>query len=293
MLSRDRAPASSGEGVGGRSAPAGLLRFALSAGGYVFLAGLVVVGIGLGKFSLPGGDVTDIYDRAGDLLRSGANPYFGDRLAASFFYAPPWAVLFAALSILPPLDQHLLILGVEVAALRTMARSWLRVGYLCWIPLLPFELFSGNINLFIAAAIVAGTRGRGWPVALASLAKLSPILAADRSTIRQVLLTLALAVLVTAPQLWLWPAWVQHGLQAVGSGIGPQIPIPLVVRWAAAAGLLTMRRPWTRALAAVVAVPGFYYGTLVMLIAPLIVWLDSRRSVPVGVEAHVQTPRSG
>jgi hypothetical protein len=142
------------------------------------------------------------------------------------------------------------------------------------MPLLPFELFSGNINLLIAGAIVAAIRGIGWPVGLVTLAKLSPILAVDRATIRSALSAILLVSLVTLPWLWLWPAWIEHGLDAVGSAIGPQVPVPLWLRLSLAVGLLALRRPWTRALAAVVAIPGLYYGSLVMLIAPIVVLAD-------------------
>jgi hypothetical protein len=41
--------------------------------------------------------------------------------------------------------------------------------------------------------------------------------------------------------------------------------------------LLIPRRPWTSALAAIVAVPTLYWYTSVMLIAPLRLYLDERR----------------
>jgi hypothetical protein len=267
-------------------------RLAVAMGGFGFAAVLVITGIGLGKFTIPGGDITDIYLRAGDLLRTGQSPYFGDRLTASFFYAPPWAVAFAALSLLPPVVVHVLVIVADVVALRTMARTWLGVGFLCWMPLVPFELFSGNINLVVAAAIVAASRGTGWPLGLMTLAKLSPILGVDRRTSRSAFVAMLIAALVTLPWLWLWPTWIQHGLDAVGSGIGPQLPIPLWARLGLAAGLLLVRRPWARALAVVVAIPGFYYGTLVMLIAPIVVLADEIGIPSVRSLAGVRHPRA-
>lgn len=50
-----------------------------------------------------------------------------------------------------------------------------------------------------------------------------------------------------------------------------------MIRAIIALGLLAMRRPWSRALAAVVATPAFYVASLVLLIAPICVWLRRPR----------------
>ena len=55
--------------------------------------------------------------------------------------------------------------------------------------------------------------------------------------------------------------------------LGPVVPIPLPIRAGIALALLALRRSWSRALAAVVATPAFYVASLVLLIAPLCVWL--------------------
>ena len=61
-----------------------------------------------------------------------------------------------------------------------------------------------------------------------------------------------------------------------GSDVGPQVPVPFVVRLAVALPLLVARRPWAVALAATLALPAFYWESLVVLVAPLCLFLRSR-----------------
>ena len=92
---------------------------------------------------------------AGDALRAGKVVYF-----PGFLYGPPWAVAFAAVSWLGPAPVHATILVLDVVALWTIAwGNWRRLGYILWFPLIPFEIAAGQLNLVIAAAIVAAQRG--------------------------------------------------------------------------------------------------------------------------------------
>lgn len=261
---------------------------AMSLGGYAFLALLLFVGWQIGKFGIPGDDITQTYDPAGVAFRVLGSPYLADA-QRPFFYAPPLALAVVALSLLPAFAAHLLILAADAWALYYMGRGWLGAGLLCWWPLVPFELALGNINLLVAAAIVAAIRGRGWPAALMTLAKLSPVLALDRRGIREFVLTMGAAFLITLPWLGLWPAWISQGMAVAGTGIGPLVPVPLWTRLLAAAALLALRRPWSRALAAVIATPGLYYGSLVMLVAPLAVAMESRR-MPGDLSSRANRP---
>ncbi|MEW5992657.1 MAG: hypothetical protein AB1736_15120 [Chloroflexota bacterium] len=251
---------------------------ALAAGGTAFTLIQIVIGSQAGLFPIPPGD-TLIWDRVGDGLRDGDSIYYtAEPLTDSFWYAPPWAVLFAATSWLPTWGLHLVFVAVKVLSLRVIAGSWLGAGLAAWFPLVAFDLASGSFNLLMAAAIVAAVRGRPELAVVASLAKFGPLLAIDPRQWRTVLPVALVAALITLPWLSLWPAWIDHLAANVGSALGPQLPIPLLVRWALAMGLLALRRPSARALAATIAIPAFYWGSLVILIAPIAVWLRDRQS---------------
>jgi hypothetical protein len=253
------------------AAPRDLALAALSAGGVAFAVIVLFEWIPISGARLGGGDIAT-YGQVGRQLLDGTL-YSGPALG-SFLYAPPLAVVFAILSLLPAQAEHLLLGASEVLALRYIAGSWRGAGLLCWCPLVPVELATANINLLIAATIVAGVHGSGMGPALGALAKFSPAFALDRRGLRAFLLTLAVMGVLTLPWLWLWPAWITHMVGALGVVIGPQIPISLVLRLPVAAVLVATRRPWARALGAVIAIPGFYWLSLVVLVAPWAVYCE-------------------
>ena len=82
--------------------------------------------------------------------------------------------------------------------------------------------------------------------------------------------------LVTLPWLHLWPEWVAALVETSADPLGPVIPIPWIARAAVAVVLLFFQRPWTRALAAAILSPALYWGQLVVLVAPLSLWLARR-----------------
>jgi hypothetical protein len=248
----------------------------LSLGGLAFTLVQVFVGSQAGLFPIPPGD-TIIWDRVGDGLRAGDPIYFDAQpLTDSFWYAPPWAVALAAITWLPISMLHLVLVAVKVASLRVIAGSWLGVGIAAWFPLVAFDLASGSFNLLMAAAIVAAVRGRPELAVVAALAKFGPILAIDPRQWRALVPIALIALLVTLPWLSLWPEWISHLGANIGRPLGPQVPIPVSIRWALAVVLLAARRPWSRALAATIAIPAFYWGSLVILIAPVAVYIRDR-----------------
>jgi hypothetical protein len=258
------------------------VRFALSAGGYAFFFLITIVGVQNGQLGIPGGDIVITFDPAGDALRAGRDPYDIPPFDRSLFFAPPWAVIYAALSWLPPSVLAVLTILAGVASLRYIAGSWQAVGYTLWLPVIPFELASGNINLIIAATIVAAFRGRAEWLAIGAYAKFSPLLALRPFMARQFLIGAAIGILITVPWPWLWISWIEHDIAAIaelGRVHGPQVPIPIVVRYGTAAVLVALRRPWASAAAAAIAVPFFYWVSLVLFLAPIAVYLDGRRSV--------------
>jgi hypothetical protein len=180
-----------------------------------------------------------------------------------FFYAPPWALGFAVTSWLPTTVQAGLVFALEIVALRYLAGSWLRVGYLGLLPITGAELGNGSFNLVVAAAIAAAMRGDGRLAAFMALAKLSPILAV--SDYRRVSVTLAAACALTLPVLGWWAEWVSL-LAWTNENFRIGYQIPLVPRLAIALALVALvRRPWARGLAAVVAVPAVYSYSLVLV----------------------------
>jgi hypothetical protein len=147
-----------------------------------------------------------------------------------------------------------------------------------WFPVTVMLVLAGNIDLLIAAAIVLTARGHAGPLAFTGLAKIAPFLGVPPSGWREAAVVLGVAVLVTLPWLFLWPDWIEYLLRQPASTsvhLGP----PWYLRLPFALALLLVRRPWAPALAVVVAMPAFWLGTLVILIAPIRLWLDGRRSV--------------
>ncbi len=244
---------------------------ALSLGGLAWF--LVQVWILRERWAIPGGDVM-IFLNAGVDLRNGVTPYDYGTVPLPWLYGPPWVVLFAAISLIPPEGGYFVVFAAQVAALRYMARSWRGVGYLLWLPIMPFELIGGAVNLIVAAAIVAAVRGQPWIALMGTLAKLGPLLAADPRDWRRYVVPALVLGAITLPWPWLWGAWFETLTSAVrGAPIGPQIPVPLLVRLPIAAALILYGRPWSRALGAVVGMPAFYYQSFVLLAAPVAVWL--------------------
>lgn len=253
----------------------GPVMLAWSAVGYLFAAWLYLQVIGLGRL---GFDLRTFFLPAGHALLTGGDVYAprivpGAGPLDGFFWAPPWAVIYAAVSWLPWQAVYIATFVAEVGALRVMCGSWRRVGYAAWFPLIPFELVSGNINLLIAAAIVSAQRGKAGPLAWAALAKLAPAFALPPRDWRPFALMLVAAVALTLPWPSLWPEWIATLLRALEhGGVGPMVPVPFGLRLALAVPLIALQRPWSRVLAGVLAVPGFYWQSLVLLLAPLMVW---------------------
>ena len=261
-----------------------LLRFALAALAVTWFVVQLWTLIGEGRLPFPGGDVTTIFDPAGDRLRDG-EPVYAQAFNGAFFYGPPFAVFYGAISWLPVEAQQVIVLVGELAALRYLGGSWFGFCLALAFPLMPWELMSGHFNLVIAAGIVLAIRGDPRIAVGTAFAKLSPIIAMDPRDWRRAVPVVVVAIVVTLPWLALWPAWVNLLIDAYRTpGIGPQIPVPFLVRALVAALLLLVWRPWSRAAAAVIAIPAFYFATFVLFVAPVAVIL--RGIVPTEVRPH-------
>jgi hypothetical protein len=268
---------------GERAAGPSRVRVALAAGGVAFTAIQLIVGTQMGIFPIPPGDEL-IWDRVGDAVWTGAPIYYNAPvLTDSFWYAPPIAVLFATVSWLPLLAQHVLFTVLRIVSLRVIAGSWVGAGIACWFPLVAFELGGGNFNLLIAAGIVAAIGRRPELATIGAFAKLGPVLALDPRDWRRVAAVAAVLLAITLPWLHLWPEYATHLAANLSTPLGPQVPVSFPVRLVAAfVLLLVVRAAWARALAATLAIPAFYWGSLVILIAPVAIALrdvgwDGRR----------------
>jgi hypothetical protein len=248
-------------------------------------AGITVVAVAmLYPDGLTAGVDLAAYMRAGDAVRNGGDVYTtGVAQTLAFLYPPVWAVLFAAISWLPGWLLQAAIMGLDVLALRYATGSWLAVGLLGWFPLTWFGLASGNIDILIVAAIVMAWRRSAVPLAVVALAKLSPAFALDLRRWREFVVTGLVLVAITLPWFGLWFEYAEF-IARQPAVAGTMVAIPWYLRLPLAVLLLIPRRPWTSALAAVVAVPNLYWYTSLWLIAPIRLFVDEWR------ERRVQTP---
>lgn len=240
-------------------------------------AGLITFGILLASTNglIVGADL-DAYLRAGDDFIAGRPVYIGEIGEFDVFsYAPPWVLIFGALSWVPDMVMQVTVMVLGLLCIRYVAGSWLWAGLVFLYPVSVMVLLAGNIEWLIAAALVLAAHGRGEPLAFTALAKVAPILGLRPNQWRQAVLVLAVAFVVTLPWLHLWPEWAEHLLRqpsTIDIHIGP----PWYWRLPFAAALLLLRRPWARALAVVIAMPSLWLGTLVILAAVVRLWHDQR-----------------
>jgi hypothetical protein len=220
------------------------------------------------------------YIRAGTAIREGGLVYTtGIATTAAFLYPPSWAILFAPLSLVPGAILQAAIMVLDVLVLRYVLGSWLAVGLMGLFPLTWFGLGSGNVDILIAGAIVAAWKHSSWPLAVMTFTKIAPAFALDARRIREFTIACLVLAAITIPWLYLWPEYVRF-LAAQPAVAGTIVPIPWFVRLPFALLLLVPRRPWTSALAAIVAIPNWYWYTSLILIAPLRLWLDEHRATP-------------
>jgi hypothetical protein len=267
-----RGPGAGDEAVLGRALR--LIAVALALIGWV--VGVITIVYLAGREGLTVGADLQAYIRAGEDVLAGEPVYTG-RIGelGTFSYAPPWAVVFAALSWIPDTPLFLAIMAGSLLALRYVAGSWLWCGLVLLYPVSAMVIWAGNIEYFIAAALVLAARGHAGPLAFTALAKISPILGVPRAGWREAALVIGLAVAITLPWLHLWPEWLDYLLRqpaTIAIHIGP----PWYVRLPFALALLLLRRPWAAALAVIVAMPSLWLGTLVILSAVVRLWIDGR-----------------
>ena len=214
----------------------------------------------------------------------------------AYVYSPAFLQLVSPLTALP----WQAFMGVWTAILLVAIRlltgpRWLALG----VPFAAMELAGGNISLLLALAVVAGFR---WPAAWAFvlLTKVSPGVGLLWFAARGEWRALGLALGGTAAVVgvsWLvlpaaWPEWIDVLARNAGrDGTWAAVPVPLWIRLPVAVGVVlwgarTDRR-WTVPVAAMVALPALWYGSLSMLLAVIPLRDDVRadEDAPAGVTA--------
>jgi len=195
-----------------------------------------------------------------------------------FRYAPPIALLFAPLGLLPWWLYLLLWEALALATVFWLGGRWALV--LLALPPIALELYHGNIHLLIAAAVVLGMRyPAAWSFVL--LTKVTPGIGVLWFAVRREWRSLAIALGVTAafalistivaPQFW--GQWLDSLFSNLNRpqyySIPPPAPIrlpiaALVVIWGARTD-----RPWTVAVAATLGLPIIWPHGLAVLAAAI------------------------
>jgi len=220
------------------------------------------------------------------------DPYTATRpgVGLAFFYTPAIAQLFAPFHLLP--WQAFIALWSLLLAAAFVWQAGLWTGpLLLFVPVFA-EIAAGNIHLLLGAMVVIGFRYPAvWAFAL--LTKITPGVGLLWFAVRREWRSLAIALgataaiaavsFVFAPALW--ARWAEILVAAAGAKQWPfTIPIPLPVRLALAAALVTWGartdRAWTVPVASTIALPVLWVNGLAMLVAVLPLIPDRIGSTP-------------
>ena len=216
-----------------------------------------------------------------------ARPYWGVvGTPSAFLYSPVAALIALPLHLIPFALFRLLWLVLDLACLWWLAGPW-ALAWICFVPVAQ-DMFTGNIDLLLAAAVVAGFR---YPAAwsFVVLTKVTPAIGLLWFAVRREWRSLAIALGVTAAlsiaSLVLVPAWwvdwartlEESTTVSTGPGwFGGSIWVPLWPRLPLAAGMVAWgaitNRRWTVPVAGLLAIPAFWSMSLAMLVgvAPLV-----------------------
>jgi hypothetical protein len=223
-----------------------------------------------------------------------AHPYASSGVGeySTYLYSPAFAQFLSPLYVLPFEAFYALWTVASVVVLYWLVRPWpwaLLILFLPWT----YELFVGQVHLFIAAAIVLGFR---WPAlwAFSILTKVTPgigllwflVRREWRSLAIALGTTLAIAALSFLLSPTAWFDWVAFLRASSGSGelLYPRMAAAALI---VVAGALTNRR-WTIPIAVLLALPVVWVESYVILLA--IIRLREPAAAPEPVPAGVPTP---
>jgi hypothetical protein len=268
------------------AAPAGG-RLAAVRDGYILAASLWCFAIALGL-------VDAASDAKGWWMLPLPDPYLIHDYNAlrGFWFTPPIAAVFYAFTLLPLTVFLAVWTGLQFLALGLMVGRWSALALL--VPIIWWEISSGNIALFLGLAVWIGFRyPAAWSFVL--LTKITPGIGllwfVVRGEWRNLGIALGATALIAAVSYvvapGLWTEWFDRLTSNVGKE-GPgffTIPIPLGARLVLAAiiviwGARTNRR-WTVVVATTFGAPTLWYNALATLAAvmPLVDWSAVRESL--------------
>jgi hypothetical protein len=209
-------------------------------------------------------------------LSAGSLSAFG-----AFRYTPPIAWLFAPFGLLPWPVFLVLWTAFLLAVLAWTGRRY-ALALLAFAPIM-FEVNYGNINLIIAACIVAGFR---WPAAWSFIILTKPTAAIGLLWFlphrpRAILIAVGVTLVVAIPTLVLRPdLWAEWFRVTLGSAGQPQ-PLPVIWRLPFAAAIAlwggVSRRKWTVPIAVTIAMPQTWWTSLATLAALPATLVDDAR----------------
>lgn len=202
----------------------------------------------------------------------------------AYAYPPPFAQALVPLSFLPMAVFVWVWRAIELVSLRLAVGSWTRSGIaLLIVPPVIAEIDAGNVHLIMAAACALVMRGVAVPVAPATLLKFASVPLVPlgwRMDRRGILMGIGLTALVVGGSVVVAPAAWGDYLRFLGTtefpsgwyNLAENVPLPLRLAAAAAAGIAAVR--WVRfaPIAVLLAYPVVWFhalSTLVALAAPV------------------------
>lgn len=218
----------------------------------------------------------------------------------AFTYSPPAAMAFSLAGALPWWQFLWIWLAVTLAT-----AIWLggrRALMVLAFPPVIMELYHGNVNLLIAAAIVLGFR-YPWTWSFVLLTKPTCGVGLLWFAVRREWRSLAIALgataaivgvsFVVAPTMW--QEWVGYLLgNASGTPGGAWVPVPLPIRLLAAATLVIWGartdRAWTVPVAATIALPVLWFAGFAILAALVRLPVVPSRAVPSSGQDAASAP---
>jgi Glycosyltransferase family 87 len=268
-----------------RMSPAGRMWLArgFAAIGFAFLA-KTLLEYGIQGAGGGGGIDAIAYWTAASNVRQGL-PLYDTAVGAftAYPYPPVVAQVLAPFSLIPMPAFVWIWRALELGALRFAVGSWTRAGIACLLPPVIAEIDAGNVHLLMAAVCAMAMRGVAGAVAPASLIKFASVPLVPLAWVRDrrgLLVGAALAITVAAASFALAPAaWFDYAqyltTNAFPSGwynVAENVPLPLRLALAVAAGFAAIR--WVRLapIAIVLAYPVVWFhalSTLVAIVSPL------------------------
>ena len=262
-----------------RRDPGRILHLGLSVLGLAFLIGTVIPPNGYDALAYWLVDPLDPYARVGVDLEG--------KDEGAFRYAPVMAL--PPFELLPWPVFRYSWMALQLAALWYVGRRW-ALALIVFTPVW-LDLVYGNINILLAAAIVASFR-HSWTWAFPLLTKVTPgvgilwylVRRESRNLAVAVAATLLLAVAsVPLVGVDVWRDWI--GVLTSSSGMAPPsgaLPIPLVPRLLVAAALVAWGalrdRRWVVPVAATVAMPTLWPIAFAPLIGVVPLLTERRRA---------------